>query len=60
MDVFRLRSELYSVGDKVLVQNRSGESFAAQIKSLLGGRLIMRRIDESELEPGYKIFPTSN
>jgi len=60
MNAFHLRSETYSIGEKVLVKNKSGESFAAEIKTILGPRLTMRRIKESELEEDYKVFPTSN
>ena len=60
MNVFHLRSESYSVGEKVLVKNRSGESFAAEIKTILGPHLTMRRIEESELGKDFKIFPTPN
>lgn len=60
MNVFNLRSESYAVGDKVLVQKRSGESFAAEIKSIVGPRLTMRRIDESDLPKDCKVFPASN
>ena len=60
MNVFHLHSETYAVGEKVLVRNNSGESFAAEIKTILGPHVTMRRIEESELGESYKVFPTSN